>query len=73
MIDGGMVSISSRKITGPFDAAFISSLFKVNNRVETAKHAGKKAGRSKGLTARVRHQLRSMPQLNFYIDDTLGT
>jgi ribosome-binding factor A len=25
----------------------------------------------KELTARVRHQLRSMPQLTFYIDDTL--
>jgi ribosome-binding factor A len=25
----------------------------------------------KELTTRVRHQLRSMPQLNFYIDDTL--
>jgi ribosome-binding factor A len=25
----------------------------------------------KELTSRVRHQLRSMPQLSFYIDDTL--
>ena len=25
----------------------------------------------KELTARVRHQLRSMPQLSFFIDDTL--
>jgi ribosome-binding factor A len=44
----------------------------VNNPVETLKHIQEKSWEiKKELTARVRHQLRSMPQLNFYIDDTL--
>ena len=73
MIDGGMVSISSVKITPDlFDARIYLSLFKVNNPVETLKHIQEKSWEiKKELTARVRHQLRSMPQLNFYIDDTL--
>lgn len=73
MIDGGMVSIASVKITPDlFDARIYLSLFKVNNTVETLKHIQEKSWEIKReLTARVRHQLRSMPQLTFYIDDTL--
>ena len=67
------MSISSVKITPDlFDARIYLSLFKVNNPVETLKHIQEKSWEiKKELTARVRHQLRSMPQLNFYIDDTL--
>lgn len=73
MIDGGMVSIASVKITPDlFDARIYLSFFKVKDSLETLKHIQERAWEiKKELTARVRHQLRSMPQLNFFIDDTL--
>ncbi|MEO6584460.1 MAG: ribosome-binding factor A, partial [Ferruginibacter sp.] len=73
MIDGGMVSISSVRITPDlFDARIYLSFFKVNDPATALKLIEEKAWEiKKALTARVRHQLRSMPQLSFYIDDTL--
>ena len=73
MIDGGMVSISSVKITPDlFDARIYLSFFKVNDVNTALKLIEEKSWEiKKALTARVRHQLRSMPQLSFYIDDTL--
>lgn len=73
MIDGGMVSISSVKITPDlFDARIYLSFFKVSDPAVALKIIEEKAWEiKKALTARVRHQLRSMPQLSFYIDDTL--
>jgi len=73
MIDGGMVSISSVKITPDlFDARVYLSFFKVKDPVE-ALNTIKEKNREikKELTARVRHQLRSMPQLSYFWDDTL--
>ncbi|MEI7471332.1 MAG: 30S ribosome-binding factor RbfA [Chitinophagaceae bacterium] len=73
MMDGGMVSISGVKITPDlFDARIYLSFFKVADndlalkKIEEHHHEIKKE-----LTSRVRHQLRSMPKLSFYIDDTL--
>ena len=73
MMNGGMISISSVKITPDlFDARVYLSFFKVKDPVETLKTINERGWEIKReLTARVRHQLRSMPQLNFYIDDTL--
>ena len=73
MLDGGMISIASVKITPDlFDARIYLSFFKVNNPTTTLKFIQDKSWEiKKELTARVRHQLRSMPQLTFYIDDTL--
>ena len=73
MMDGGMVSIASVKITPDlFDARVYLSFFKVADPVSTLKAIEEKSWEIKReLTARVRHQLRSMPQLTFYIDDTL--
>ncbi len=73
MMDGGMVSIASVKITPDlFDARVYLSFFKVADPVITLKAIEEKSWEIKReLTARVRHQLRSMPQLTFYIDDTL--
>ncbi len=73
MIDGGMISISAVKITPDlFEARIYLSFFKVNNPADTLKSIQERAWEiKKELTARVRHQLRSMPQLSFYIDDTL--
>ncbi len=73
MFDGGMVSIASVKITPDlFDARVYLSFFKMPNnelalkKVEDLAHEIKKQ-----VSARLRHQLRSMPRLTFYIDDTL--
>lgn len=73
MIDGGMVSISSVKVTPDLlEARFYLSLFQVKDanaalkKIEERHHEIKKE-----LTAKVRHQLRSIPVLKFFKDDTL--
>jgi ribosome-binding factor A len=73
MLQGGMVSIAGVKITPDlFDARIYLSFFKVSDPIATLKTIQDRSWEiKKELTARVRHQLRSMPQLNFYIDDTL--
>jgi len=73
MQNGGMVSISSVRITPDlFDARIYLSFYKVADPVKTLNTIQEKSWEiKKELTARVRQQLRSMPQLNFFIDDTL--
>lgn len=73
IIDGGMVSISKVTITPDlFDARVYLSFFQVENNEALLKKIEERAWEiKKELTSRVRHQLRSMPQLSFYIDDTL--
>lgn len=73
MIDGGMVSIAGVKITPDlFDARIYLSFFKVKDNDLALKKIEENAHEiKKELTSRVRHQLRSMPKLTFYIDDTL--
>jgi ribosome-binding factor A len=68
-----MVSIASVKITPDlFDARIYLSFFKIEDPVGTLKNIQERAWEiKKELAARVRHQFRSMPQLTFYIDDTL--
>jgi ribosome-binding factor A len=73
MINGGMVSISNVKVTPDLlEARIYLSLFKVDD----AKAAMKKIeDRSweikKELAERVKHQLRRIPVLHYYLDDTL--
>jgi ribosome-binding factor A len=73
MMDGGMVSIASVKITPDlFDARIYLSFFQIKDPVSALNKIQEQAWEiKKELTTRVRHQLRSMPQLTFYIDDTL--
>jgi ribosome-binding factor A len=73
MIDGGMVSISSVKITPDLlEARFYLSFFQVKDvsaalkKIEDRQHEIKRE-----LAAKVRHQLRNIPVLKFYKDDTL--
>ena len=73
MIDGGMISISSVKVTPDLlEARFYLSFFQVKNaataleKIENRHHEIKKE-----LAANVRHQLRSIPVLKFFKDDTL--
>ena len=73
MMDGGMVSISSVKITPDlFDARIYLSFFKVADSKATLKKIEDKAWEIKReLTMRVKHQLRRIPELKFFVDDTL--
>ena len=73
MMDGGMISISGVKITPDlYEARIYLSFFKVEDSFAALKKIEERSWEiKKELTARVRHQLRSMPVLSFYIDDTL--
>jgi ribosome-binding factor A len=73
MMDGGMISIASVKITPDlFDARVYLSFFKIKDSVTALKAIEERAWEIKReLAARVKHQLRSIPKLSFYIDDTL--
>ena len=73
MSDGGMISISSVKITPDlFEARIYLSFFQVKDKeAMLARINEKNKDIRKELGARVRHQLRSIPELTFYIDDTL--
>ena len=73
MLDGGMVSIASVKITPDlYEARIYVSFFQIPDSLEALKKIQERSWEiKKELTARVRHQLRSMPLLTFYIDDTL--
>ncbi|HLG39504.1 MAG TPA: 30S ribosome-binding factor RbfA [Chitinophagaceae bacterium] len=73
MIDGGMVSISSVKVTPDLlEARFYLSFFQVRDvkaalkKIDERHHDIKRE-----LVAKVRHQLRSVPVLKFFHDDTL--
>lgn len=73
MIDGGMVSISSVKITPDLlEARFYLSFFQVKDADSALKKIDERHYEiKKELAAKVRHQLRSIPVLKFFRDDTL--
>jgi ribosome-binding factor A len=73
MIQGGMVSISSVKITPDlFEARIYLSFYQVVNPKDALKLIEDRAWEIKrDLVSSIRNQLRSMPQLTFYIDDSL--
>ncbi len=65
-------SLFAGVIAGLLHIGFVVSFFKRDEAVGTLKKIQERAWEiKKELTARVRHQLRSMPLLTFYIDDTL--
>lgn len=73
MIDGGMVSISSVKITPDLlEARVYLSFFQVADAKEALKKIQEKAGEIKReLGNRVRQQLRRIPEIKYFRDDTL--
>ncbi|HXB29402.1 MAG TPA: 30S ribosome-binding factor RbfA [Puia sp.] len=73
MIHGGMVSISSVKITPDlYEARIYLSFYQVANPKDALKLIEDRAWEIKrDLVSSIRNQLRSMPQLSFYIDDSL--
>ena len=73
IVDGGMVSISSVKVTPDLlEARIYLSIFKAaDNKVAIKKIEDRAWEVKKELTARVGKQLRRMPELRFFHDDTL--
>ncbi|RYG47220.1 MAG: 30S ribosome-binding factor RbfA [Chitinophagaceae bacterium] len=73
MLNGGMVSISSVKVTPDLlEARFYLSFFQVKDQADALKKIEDRHHEiKKELSARVRHQLRSIPVLKFFQDDTL--
>lgn len=73
MINGGMVSIASVKVTPDLlEARIYLSLFQTGDPQATLKKIEERAWEiKKELTTRVAKQLRRMPELKFYLDDTL--
>lgn len=73
MVEGGMISISSVRMTPDLlEARIYLSLFNIK---DSAAMLEKIKDRSwelkKELAGRVRNQLRRMPELQFFLDDTL--
>lgn len=73
MLDGGMVSIAGVKVTPDLlEARIYVSLFQVQQPALALKHIEERAWEiKKELTAKVKHQLRRMPELKYFLDDTL--
>ena len=73
IIDGGMVSISSVKITPDLlEARIYLSIFNApDNKAVHGKIEERAWEIKRELAARVKHQLRRIPELKFFLDDTL--
>ena len=73
MIDGGMVSIASVKVTPDLlEARIYLSFFQVKDAQLALKKVEDRGWEiKKELTSRVAKQLRRMPELKFFYDDTL--
>src|ERR1041385_8847234 len=73
MMNGGMVSISSIRVTpDQLEARIYVSMYKVQDEKAALKKIEAQSWEIKReLAARVKHQLRRIPALKFYLDDTL--
>ena len=73
MIGGGMVSISSIKVTPDLlEARIYLSMFQVQNNEATLKLIENRAWEIKiELTSKIGKSLRRMPVMNYYLDDTV--
>jgi ribosome-binding factor A len=73
MIDGGMVSISNVKVTPDLlEARIYISIFQAKDEKVVMRKIEDRAWEvKKELADKVKHQLRRMPVLHFYLDDTL--
>ncbi|HXB06073.1 MAG TPA: 30S ribosome-binding factor RbfA [Puia sp.] len=73
MIDGGLVSLTAVKVTPDLlEARVYLSLFQVKDIPATMKKIEERSWEVKrDLAARVKHQLRRIPTLSWFHDDTL--
>src|SRR5215207_406506 len=73
MVEGGMVSISSVKITPDLlEARVYLSIFQADTKAVMKKIEERKWEIKKELAAKVKQQLRRIPELKFFHDDTLN-
>lgn len=73
IIGGAMVSISSVKLTPDLlEARIYLSIFNAADNKQILKQVEERAWEiKKELAARIKHQLRRIPELKFFLDDTL--
>lgn len=73
MLDGGLVSISSVKVTPDLlEARIYLSVFQAKDNEAVLKKVEEKAYEIKReLAAKVKHQLRRIPEIKYFLDDTL--
>ena len=72
MVEGGMVSISSVKITPDLlEARIYLSIFKADAKIVMKRIEDRKWEIKKELAMQVKQQLRRIPELKFFLDDTL--
>ncbi|MBA2747123.1 MAG: 30S ribosome-binding factor RbfA [Flavisolibacter sp.] len=73
IVEGGMVSISSVKITPDLlEARIYLSIYNAADRNVALKKIEERSWEiKKELAARVKHQLRRIPELKIFLDDTL--
>jgi|SRR5437764_764702 ribosome-binding factor A len=74
IVDGGMISITSVKITPDLlEARIYLSIYNSKDNNAVLKKIEERAWEiKKELAARVKHQLRRIPELKFFLDDTLN-
>src|ERR1043165_879467 len=73
VINGGMVSISKVSVTPDLlEARIYLSLFQIKDESALMKDIRERTGEWRNLLGqRVKHQLRRVPELQFFVDDTL--
>lgn len=73
MVEGGMISISSVRVTPDLlEARVYLSIFQIQDPGKMMEKVRDRAWEiKKELASRVRSQLRRMPELTYYLDDTL--
>lgn len=73
MVDGGLVSISSVKITPDLlETRIYLSVFQAKDNVAVLKKVEDKAHEIKReLASKLKHQLRRIPEIKYFLDDTL--
>lgn len=73
MVDGGLVSISSVKITPDLlETRIYLSVFQAKDNAAVLKKVEDKAHEIKReLASKLKHQLRRIPEIKYFLDDTL--
>ncbi len=73
MVDGGLVSISSVKITPDLlEARIYLSVFQAKDNAEVLKKIEERGSEIKReLASKLKHQLRRIPEIKYFLDDTL--
>jgi ribosome-binding factor A len=73
IVDGGLVSIANVKVTPDLlEARIYLSVFQAQDKNTVLKRIEDRAHEIKReLAARVKHQLRRMPEIKYFLDDTL--